>query len=393
MSGRQQSSLNNTVVQAGCQTDHNGGEMDKIRFGIVGAAGRGSSYVRTLQAHADTEIAALCDIRAAEVEKNATDLGVEYAFTDAAEMIEAGVVDAIVVGTPMPLHAPQAIMALESDIHVLSEVTAGVSVEECRDLVRAARRSKAVYMMAENFTYMKPNVLVRELVRRGFFGELYYAEGAYIHELKELNEITRWRRHWQTGINGSTYPTHSLGPVLTWFEGQRVVAVSAMGTGHHYRDPRGDHYEMEDSVTMMCRLSGGGLVQIRVDMLSDRPHNMTHYALQGTDGSYESADGHEAAAKIWLRDRKAKHEWEPLSALEEFLPDYWRNPPEEALKAGHGGGDYWEVQDFIAAIRGEADPAIGIDMAMDMTLPGLVSQQSIAAGSSWVAVPNSRNWT
>ena len=59
--------------------------MDKIRFGIVGAAGRGNSFVRTLQAHAATEIAALCDIRADEVEANAADLGVEHAFTDAAD--------------------------------------------------------------------------------------------------------------------------------------------------------------------------------------------------------------------------------------------------------------------------------------------------------------------
>ena len=367
--------------------------MDRIRFGIIGAAGRGNSYVRTLQAHAATEITALCDIREEELRHNAAELGIAHAFTDAGEMLEAGVVDAVVVGTPMPCHAPQAIMALERDVHVLSEVTAGVSVEECRDLTRAVRRSAAVYMMAENFTYMKSNVLVRELVRRGFFGELYYAEGAYIHELKQLNEITRWRRHWQTGINGSTYPTHSLGPVLTWFAGQRVEAVCAMGTGHHYRDPRGDAYGMEDSVTMMCRLSGGGLAQIRVDMLSDRPHNMVHYALQGTDGSYESADGFEAAPKIWLRERSAEPCWERLEALEEFLPDYWKNPPEAALKAGHGGGDYWEVQDFVAAIRGERDPAVGIDLALDMTLPGLISQQSLAQGSTWVAVPDSRNWT
>ena len=94
--------------------------------------------------------------------------------------------------------------------------------------------------------------------------------------------------------------------MLQWFNASearpdRVVAVSAVGTGHHYRDPRGDSYEMEDSVTMMCRLASGGLVQIRVDMLSDRPHHMVHYALQGTDGAYESTDGHQAPAKIWLR--------------------------------------------------------------------------------------------
>ena len=35
------------------------------------------------------------------------------------------------------------------------------------------------------------------------FGEVYYAEGEYLHELKVLNEVTKWRRRWQTGINGA----------------------------------------------------------------------------------------------------------------------------------------------------------------------------------------------
>ena len=66
---------------------------------------------------------------------------------------------------------------------------------------------------------------------------------------------------------------------------------------------------------------------------------------------------------------------------------------EEALKAGHGGGDWWEVQDFVDSIRQERAAPIGIDMAMYMTLPGLASQISIAQGGTWVAVPDPRNWT
>jgi predicted dehydrogenase len=371
----------------------------RIRFGIIGAAGRGNSFVRALQANPAAELSALCDVREEQLQANAAELEVQQTFTDAGKMIRSGTVDAVVIGTPMQFHAPQAILALEHDIHVLSEVTAAVSIEESRELVRAARRSGATYMMAENYTYTKSSVLVKELARRGLFGTPYYGEGAYVHELKQHNVRTPWRRRWQTGINACTYPTHSLGPVLQWFNASearpdRVVAVSAVGTGHHYRDPRGDSYEMEDSVTMMCRLASGGLVQIRVDMLSDRPHHMVHYALQGTDGAYESADSHQAPAKIWLRERHATPTWEPMADLEqEFLPEYWKNPPVEAQQAGHGGGDYWEVQDFIRAILQEREVPIGIDAAMDMTLPGLVSEQSLAQGSSWVAVPDPRSWT
>ena len=96
--------------------------------------------------------------------------------------------------------------------------------------------------------------------------------------------------------------------------------------------------------------------------------------------------------KIWLRSRNQKHEWEPLDGLEEeLLPEFWKHPPEEAVRAGHGGGDYWEVQDFVSAIREDTEPPISIDVAMDMTLPGLISQQSLAQGSTWVTVPDSRD--
>ncbi len=364
-----------------------------IRFGIIGAVKRGSSFVRALEAHPRAQIVALCDIQEELLREAADELGLSLAFTRDEEMVESGEVDAAIIATPMPLHVPQSVMALERDIHVLSEVPAGVSYEQCRELVRAAKRSRATYMMAENYCYLRANVIVREIARCGLFGEMYFAEGEYVHELKGLNEITTWRRRWQTGINGNTYPTHSLGPCLQWM-GERVTAVMCAGSGHHYVDPRGDRYEQEDSIITLCRLSGGGLVKLRLDMLSDRPHNMTYYALQGTDGCYEAARGLGDEPKIWLRSRSPEEiVWEPLEGLaEEFLSEEWLNPPEEALAAGHGGGDYWEIHDFVAAIANGGEPPIGIHQAMDMTLPGLASQQSIAEAGAWVAVEDSRSW-
>ena len=363
-----------------------------IRFGVIGAIGRGAGHLRAIEIHRDAKLTALCDLKEEQVTERAKELEV-LAFTSTEKMMDSGEVDAVIVGTPMPLHVPQSIMALERGIHVLAEVPAGVSIEECRDLVLAEKKSKGVFMMAENYCYMRPNVVVKAMAHAGLFGELYFGEGEYTHELKGLNEITKWRRKWQTGINGNTYPTHSLGPVLQWFGNQRVISVSCVGTGHHYRDPRGDQYENEDANFTSCRLSGGGLVNLRLDMISDRPHNCTYYSLQGTDGCYEATRGLGDAPKVWIRSHHEEKSWHPLEDFyDEYLPEHWKNPPEEAVKAGHGGGDYWIAQDFIDAILKESSPPIGIHEALDMTLPGLVSQISIQQGSTWVAVPDSRNW-
>ncbi len=364
---------------------------EKLNVGIVGAAGRGGSFRAGFEANG-ARIHAVCDINKDELDKCADRLGAAEKYADYDEMLEKSDLDAVVIGTPMHLHVPQSIAALRRNIHVMCEVTAGVSIDECRKLVEAAKQSEAIYMMAENYCYTRQNVLIGELVRRGMFGDVYYAEGEYIHELKALNEITKWRRRWQTGVEGVTYGTHSLGPILQWMPGDRVIKVCCQGSGHHYRDPRGENYH-EDTSVMLCKTAKGALIKIRVDMISDRPHAMMNYQLQGTGGAYESNRFSYTGGKIWLRELSEKLEWTEIENVpDQYMPDMWRNPPTEALKAGHGGGDFFEIFDFVSAARGNAACPIGIHEAMDMTLPGLVSQQSILRGGEWLDVPDSRNW-
>lgn len=372
------------------------GTSTSIRIGLVGARGRGTSFSSSLKA-LNVTVAAVCDIDAACLTKCKSLMEAEVAFDDYEQMLDSCKLDAVLIATPMQFHAAQAIAALKRDIHVLSEVTAAMSIEECRELVKAARQSKAVYMMAENYIYMRPNQFVRGLVKAGLFGEVYYAEGEYIHELKELMEQTPWRRE-VNNIRGVVYPTHSLGPILTWMEGDRVERVCCEDSGTHYRDPRGDTYS-SDSVVMLAKTRQKRLIKIRYDIVSDRPHAMANYQLQGTDGSYESARSSHERDKIWLRSVNAdKDVWLDAATLMQqeaygrYLSPGWQNPPEMLRNAGHGGGDYFVLQDFIAAVRGEIDNPIDIHCAMDMTLPGLISQKSILDGGAWLDVPDSRLW-
>ncbi|MEI6916407.1 MAG: Gfo/Idh/MocA family oxidoreductase [Armatimonadota bacterium] len=366
--------------------------MADLKVGIVGCAGRGGSFFSPFVNNPHTHIEALCDLNEEGLQATGARFDVKKLYTDYERMLDEAGLDIVVVGTPMPLHASEAIGALQRGVHVLSEVPACVSIDEARELTVAACNSRAKYMMAENYCYIRDSVLVKHMARAGVFGEMYFGEGEYIHELKGLNEITTWRRKWQTGINGNTYPTHSLGPLYQWI-GQRVVSVMCVGTGHHYKDPRGDWYENEDSTFTLCRLEKGGLVKLRLDMLSDRPHHYAYYTLQGTTGSFETKRGPQDQSRVWLAGRSKGMEWTPLSDYaEEFLPDEWLHPSEKAMESGHWGGDYMQVQDFVQAILDDSEPPIGIHESMDMTLPGLVSQQSIEAAASWLDVPDSRNW-
>ena len=365
--------------------------MDKLNIGIVGAVGRGGGFISAINANPNAWVAAMCDVNEDILRSCAGTLGVSEVYTDYREMLDNADLDAVIIGTPMHLHVSQSIEALSRNLHVMSEVTAAVSLEEAQKLVAACKSSKAKYMMAENCCYMKPMVIVREMAKAGLFGDTYYAEGEYFHNARALSEITKWRRKWQTGVDGNTYSTHSLGPIYQWM-GDRVVSVSCIGSGRHFQDIRGDNYELEDTVVMLCRMERGGLVELRLDLLSNRPYSI-FMRMHGTKGCYESARTPAESPRVCLEITENAEKWIPLSDFEaEFLPCEWNNLPKEAIESGHDGSDYMVVTDFINSIIEDRNPSIGIHEAMDMTLPGLISQQSIINDSKWLVVPNSRDW-
>ena len=202
-----------------------------------------------------------------------------------------------------------------------------------------------------------------------------------------------WRRRWQMGVEGITYGTHSLGPILSWMAGDRVTSVCCAGSGHHYRDPRGDNYH-QDTHVMLGKMASGGLVKIRCDLVSERPAATGNCQLQGTEGCFESARSRDGRNRVWLRERcPDSRTWLDLADLQdEFLPERWADDLERARSAGHGGSDYFVARAFVEAALGKRPPEIDLHAAMDMTLPGLLSQESMRRGGAWVAVPDSREW-
>ena len=132
-----------------------------------------------------------------------------------------------------------------------------------------------------------------------------------------------------------------------------------------------------------------------------------NFELQGTGGVVEVRNSH--GEGNWGQGRlslatsadggnsrdNTEPEWLDLQtalATEEFdadMPAAYRAGSaelEQATQSGHGGSDFFCTATFLAALRGGDGgvgvPAVGIHEAMDMTLPGLCSQLSIAQGGA-----------
>jgi hypothetical protein len=133
-------------------------------------------------------------------------------------------------------------------------------------------------------------------------------------------------------------------------------------------------------------------------MMSNRPHQAAYYALQGVNGVYECSRVAGQPGQIWIGENppsgyipEIERTWQPLSDFEEHLPSEWRNPPEAALRAGHGGGDYFVVKDFVDAALGDRPPVIDVYSACEWTAVGLCSQISVSNGGVPVRIPDFRD--
>ncbi|SDX66469.1 Gfo/Idh/MocA family protein [Paenibacillus sp. CF384] len=366
-----------------------------IKVGIVGA--RGLSTLQGFRCIPDTEVVALCDLDGDYVKEAAAKNGIPRTYRVFEDMLESDI-DVVVVSTPMQLHVPQTIAALQAGKHVLSEVTAGVTMDELWWLKETVESTNKVYMMAENYCYIPQNQQILNMVKQGLFGDVYFGEGEYLHDIRSLatrfnregaagGSKPTWRNYWQLGKRGAYYPTHSLGPVMQWFQGDRIRSVSCFGTGWH-TDKR---FRQEDTSVTMCQMESGKLIKLRIDCISKRPHNMSYYTLQGTQGSFEAPRGLGDTHKIWLEsmgDPEDHAAWRPLSDYNDYLPERYKNVTEEQKAAGHWGGDYFIVEDFVEAVKGNRKSAIDVYDACEWTAVALLSELSIMNGGRTIDMPN-----
>lgn len=367
-----------------------------IRVGIVGA--RGLSTLKGFNAIPDAEVVALCDLDEKFLDEQSNLHGIKHKYRIYEDMLDSDI-DAVVIATPMQLHVQQAIQALQAGKHVYSEVTAGVTMDELWWLKEVVEQSGKVYMLGENYCYIPQNQLILNMVKKGLFGDVYFGEGEYLHEVRHLalkknqknDDVSpTWRKYWQLGKRGTFYPTHSLGPLMQWFEGDRIKFVSSFGSGWH-TDPR---FRQEDTAITIVQLESGKLIKLRLDCISQRPHNMSYYSLQGTRGCFEAPRGLGDEHKIWLDtmgDEPHHYEWRALSDFHKNLPKRYKNATDEQKSAGHWGGDYFIIQDFVDAMKGIKKSPIDVYDACEWTAVGLLSELSITNGGRTMEMPDFRN--
>jgi len=348
----------------------------KINFGIFGLR-RGADFYKAILLN-DGNIVAICDREEKKRENAKKELGKDVAiYEDFDAFIEHPGLDAVFLCNNFHQHTEFAIKALEKNIHVLSECTSNATMAEGVALVRAARKSKAIYMLSENYPFMKFNREMSRIFKGGSLGKLLYAEGEYNHPIdpSDKNKIKIYRpyeKHWRNFLPRSYYITHSLGPLM-YITGAVPVRVTAMPVFAPETPDMLMGLDVGDRAAIITCLNNDDSV-FRVTGCAAFGSHENSYRICGVKGQIENLrDGSE---RILLSYNKWDSQKNQASSIC-YMPE-WNDKDDKMIElAGHGGSDFLVIREFFECIEQSKQPFFDVYCATTMASVAILSHRSL----------------
>jgi predicted dehydrogenase len=309
------------------------------------------------------------------------------------ELLKDKKIEAVAIYTGAPDHARHVIQTLQAGKHVLCAVPAAMTLEECRDIAEAVKRTGLTYMMAETSTYRQEVITARKFYKNGDFGNIFSSSARYYHPGLEALYFENGKQTWRHGLPPMLYPTHVTSFLIS-VTGERLDTVTCTGWGddnpvcrnNQYNNPfwnetaffktnRGNAFTGE-----VCWK--GALIGVESgDWHGDKMSFYMGYKNTGvhqviaTEG-YRNDDGGFVVAEPEMKPYPQENWWQT-----DMLPQRLQHD------SGHGGSHTFITNEFINAIVENRQPEVNITEALAYTVPGIIAHQSALKGGESLKIP------
>jgi predicted dehydrogenase len=239
-----------------------------IRVGIIGAGGIVSSvHVPGLKRQAQVELVSVANRSLESSQRAAAELGIARAHADWEELLGAGGLDAVLIGTWPYMHRTITLAALDRGLHVLCQARMANDAAEARDMLAASRRNPDLVcqLVPSSGTYRIDRALQRLLGER-YVGDVLSVDVAMLQRgFAAFDGELDWRHDPEfSGINtlnvGGTYES-----VMRWLgAGNRVSAKTRVHVPQR-RDGEGRlrAATIPDHVEVLYELANGAPVRMK----------------------------------------------------------------------------------------------------------------------------------
>lgn len=342
-----------------------------VKCGFVGVGSQGTLILKRALSVPGVEFVGICDIYEPNL-KRALDLAPKAkGYKDYRALLDRKDVEAVLIATPLTVHAPVAIAALQVGKHVFCEKMMAYSIADAKAMARAAIAAKKVLQIGHQ---RRSNIIYNhgwELLNKA------RVCGKVTHIRAQWNRNGSWRRpvpkdttdrHW----NWRLYKDLSQGlmaelgshqiHVANWYLGEAPRAVVGIGGIDYWKDGR----TVFDNIEVIFEYPSG--VKLNYTSLTTNQFDGFYEQFMGKDGtlivSQETGGQYyrepTAEPEAWMQDPARKESGPRGQQGLKLDPEATKKLGTTGARVGQkeirgsveGKDDYLlEMEDFFASIR------------------------------------------
>jgi len=354
---------------------------DRVRIGVIGTGDRGRTLIQNINKTRNCMVAAICDNYEPHLTKARPYVGANTpVYADHRAMLEKGGLDALVIATPLNLHAKHVFDGFDAGLHVWCEKAMARTIPDCSAMVKRSQDSRKILQIGHQRMF-HPTYL--NALRRAKAGEI----GSLTQIRASWHRNNSWRRPVPAGvsdrqINWRLYRDSSAGlmtelathqlQVGNWFFDAVPTRVMGSGSICFWKDGR----EVYDHVALIYEYAGGRKL-IYTSLLNNARYGCEEQ-IQGSKGTIEPELGRifqEVPPKVLALQRmqkdvaRGKKRAVPIGGATWF-PELPVTTPGESLGWGEYDETMLQFEGFGEAVRA------------NKPLPGLLAQAYAASVAS-----------
>ncbi len=350
-------------------------QTSRIRYGVIGTGMMGVEHIHNVMAVDGAVVTAVSDPHPESIEwaRVAVGLSADLAtFDNHIDLLDSGLVDAVVIASPNYTHHRILLDALERPVHILMEKPLCTTLADCREVVEVADASPfdRVVWMGLEYRYMPPTQRLLAELDAGTVGDVKMV-AIREHRFPFLPKVDNWNRFSRNTGGTLVEKTCHFFDLMMQITGAKPVRVFA--SGDQSVNHLDEHYDGEvpdilDNAYVVVDFDDGSRGLLDLCMFAEASVNEQEIVVTGDVGKMEALVT-ESKLRIGRR------------ADGQHVVDTHEIHHEGIKHVGlHHGSSYLEHVDFAAAIRSGSAPAVTLMDGLRSAAIGFAAHRSIDTG-------------
>jgi predicted dehydrogenase len=206
-----------------------------LRVGIIGLGGIANSHCRGIAELEDVKVMAVADLMEERRREFMAQYDIPKGYATHTELLADPEIDAVGVVLGHMLHHRLTVDACRAGKHVLVEKPMAISMEQCDEMVAAARENGVKLMVGLTNHFSPTNRKAREILDSGELGPVITAVNYMSKRWGYPSRRAQYRSRYHGGGMWLTNGVHVVDR-LTWFMASQALSVSAaIGNRSYYQ--------------------------------------------------------------------------------------------------------------------------------------------------------------